>query len=438
MTTTTTTSTTETTTKTQTKTPGIFANRTFVLASMSSFVSMLGDQLTLIGLPWLMLSLTNSPAAVGIMFALIGLPRALFMLVGGALSDKFNPRVLLSVTRFCSVVVLSVLTFMAWTDTLQATQLYVFAAVLGLTSALGMPAGSSILPRILPKEQLGAGNSIVMAGGQLSALLGPVMAGALLYLFSTMNNTNVGYALVFGLDALTFLFALIALQFLHLGTRSDEPPAAGTSVIDYLREGWQVLRADRSLLIFIVYIGLINLFTTGPVMVGVPILVRDTLHGSALAYGSFLATMNIGVLVAMIGSRMVPALSVRNFLPVILSLDFSIGLLMILFVNVQSQYALQAILLVVGMLAGYIQVTLVTRIQKRVEQRYMGRVMSYLMFAYLGLVPLSASFAGWLIGKASVVFMFELMGVAICAMAVLFLANKDMRQLAAAPTAAAA
>ncbi len=49
---------------------------------------------------------------------------------------------------------------------------------------------------------------------------------------------------------------------------SDDAPAAGSSVMAYLREGWQVLRADRSLMSFIVYIGLINLFTTGPVMVG--------------------------------------------------------------------------------------------------------------------------------------------------------------------------
>lgn len=420
------------------KQPGIFANRTFVLASLSSFVSLLGDQLTLIGLPWLMLNLSGSPAAVGLMLALIGLPRALFLLVGGALSDKFHPRWLLTATRGGSALLLLVLAYLTWHGAIGASALYGFAALLGLGSALGMPAASSLLPRILRSEQLGAGNGVVMAGGQLSALLGPLLAGALLYLFNRLGDSHSGYALVFALDALTFLFSVAALQFMRLGERSDEGPGAASSVLAYLREGWQSVRADRSLFSFIVYIALVNLFTTGPVMVGVPILVRQELHGDALAYGAFLSTMNVGVLLTMLGGRMLPALSARRFLPVILGLDFSIGLLMIVFVNVQLQWLAQAILLAVGMLAGYIQVTLITRIQQRVAKRLMGRVMSYVMFAYLGLVPLSASFAGWLIGRSSVVLMFELMGSAICAIALLFLANRDMRRLGEAPAALAA
>lgn len=421
---------------TTTSTPRIFANRSFVLASSSSFISMLGDQLTLIGLPWLMLSLTNSPTAVGTMFALLGLPRTLFMIVGGALSDKFNPRILLSVTRSCSLALLAVLAGILWTGAVRPEHLYVLAALLGLASALGMPAASSILPRILPSEQLGAGNGVMMACGQLSALLGPVLAGTLLYLLGKLGNAHAGYALVFGLDALTFLVSIASLQFLRFAPLAEVAP--GTSVLAYVREGWRTLSADRSLLAMIAYIALINLFTTGPVMVGVPLLVRDTLHGDALAYGSFLTTMNVGVLLAMLGSRMLPVLSARRFLPVILTLDFTVGLLMVVFVNVQAQLALQGILLVVGMLAGYIQVTLVTRIQQRVQKRLMGRVMSYVMFAYLGLVPVSASFAGWIVAHASVVLMFELMGGAICAMALLFLANKDMRHFAAAPALATA
>lgn len=66
--------------------------RNFRLLWIGEGISLLGDQFHMIALPWLVLSLTGNPLAVGIVFAMAGIPRALFMLVGGALTDRFSPR----------------------------------------------------------------------------------------------------------------------------------------------------------------------------------------------------------------------------------------------------------------------------------------------------------------------------------------------------------
>lgn len=62
-------------------------------------VSLLGDQCTLIAYPWLVLQLTGDALILGTVMALMGIPRALFMLIGGALVDRFSPRTIMLVTN---------------------------------------------------------------------------------------------------------------------------------------------------------------------------------------------------------------------------------------------------------------------------------------------------------------------------------------------------
>ncbi|CAM5427384.1 MFS transporter [Rhodanobacter lindaniclasticus] len=70
----------------------LFANANFRLLFGGSTISMLGDQFTLVALPWLVLKLTGNPAALGLVLAAMALPRALFMLIGGAVVDRLSPR----------------------------------------------------------------------------------------------------------------------------------------------------------------------------------------------------------------------------------------------------------------------------------------------------------------------------------------------------------
>lgn len=408
---------------------GIHSNYPFVLAASASFISALGDQLTLIALPWLMLNLTENASSVGLLIALIAMPRAVCFLIGGALADKLNPRYLLTATRFSSAVLLLALAVLTWRNEISEERLYLFAVGLGLASALGMPAGASILPRLLPKEQLGAGNAVVMGGTQISALLGPAIAGALLLFFLQGGQSRSGFAMVFFLDAISFFLAVAALQFLPLGSRQDETLQSSGSVLGYLREGWNVIYNDRSLLTFLGYAAIINFFITGPVMVGIPLLVKEELNGTAWDYGSFLVAMNVGVLFAMFGSVKLPRPTLPNFAKLVVTLDIVIGLLMVLFVNLSSFFTQQVVLFFVGGSVGYVQVSVMTRIQSRVDQKVLGRIMGYVMFVYFGLVPISSSFAGWLIDQSSAVVMFEIMGASISAAAILFLLifNKNMK-----------
>src|SRR4029453_2718742 len=66
--------------------------RNFRLLWIGESISLLGDQFYMIALPWLVLQLTGDALAVGTVLALGGIPRALFMLIGGAFVDRLSPR----------------------------------------------------------------------------------------------------------------------------------------------------------------------------------------------------------------------------------------------------------------------------------------------------------------------------------------------------------
>src|SRR5689334_24936044 len=83
--------------------------RNFRLLWIGEGISLLGDQFYLIALPWLVLQLTGSALALGGVMALAGIPRALFLLVGGAFVDRFSPRAVMIASNFARLVLVALL-----------------------------------------------------------------------------------------------------------------------------------------------------------------------------------------------------------------------------------------------------------------------------------------------------------------------------------------
>src|SRR5215207_2141505 len=90
--------------------------RNFRLLWIGEGISLLGDQFYMIALPWLVLSLTGNALAVGTVMAIAGIPRALFMLVGGALTDRFTPRKLMINSNLARMVLTGLLAVLVATN----------------------------------------------------------------------------------------------------------------------------------------------------------------------------------------------------------------------------------------------------------------------------------------------------------------------------------
>src|SRR3954468_1811368 len=131
----------------QQKSPSPLSVRNFRLLWIGEGISLLGDQFYMIALPWLVLQLTGSALALGTVMALASIPRALFLLVGGALVDRFSPRSVMLASNFARLVLVVLLSALVLTNTIQIEMLYAFALAFGLADAFYFPGQSAIIPQ---------------------------------------------------------------------------------------------------------------------------------------------------------------------------------------------------------------------------------------------------------------------------------------------------
>ncbi len=158
----------------------ILRNRDFRLLWSGQFVSLLGDQFFLVALPWLVLQLTGNAFSVGAVVAVNAAPRAVFILLGGVLIDRWSPRTVMLYSNLARMVVVAVLAILTATGFVRLWMLYPFAFLLGLGYALFLPALSAVIPRLVPEDRLQAGNAIIQGTSQLSLFVGPVLAGIMI------------------------------------------------------------------------------------------------------------------------------------------------------------------------------------------------------------------------------------------------------------------
>src|SRR5512147_1438840 len=165
--------------------------RNFRLLWIGEGISLLGDQFYMIALPWLVLSLTGNALAVGTVLATAGIPRALFMLVGGALTDRFTPRRLMINSNVARMTLTGLLAALVATNLIQLWMLYVLALFFGLADAFFFPAQTSIVPQLVGKDQLQQGNAMIQGTATLSLLVGPILAGTMISWLDggTMHST---------------------------------------------------------------------------------------------------------------------------------------------------------------------------------------------------------------------------------------------------------
>ena len=333
------------------------------------------------------------------MLALASVPRALFMVIGGALVDRFSPRAVMLVSNLVRMLLVALLALLVIGGAIQLWMLYLLALAFGTADAFYFPAQGSIVPQLLQDDQLQMGNTLTQGMAMLSMFLGPVLAGIMIAVLGSSTSDAAaapgteGIGLAFLLDALSFLASLAALWLIR--TRKTAPASTEqSSVWGAIKEGvayiWQspVLKTVFGLLIAI------NLLVTGPFEVGIPVLADRNLAGGAAAFGILMSAYGGGALLGIILAGVLPRLKPALFGPIILSVTGLLGIGMLLLPLSSSTPLVALISLVMGTTMGFVNIHFMTWLQKRIPDTLMGRVMSLLMFASVGIAPVSSMLAG--------------------------------------------
>ena len=384
----------------------------FRLLFTGTAASLLGDQFSLIATPWLVLKMTSDPLALGLILALEGLPRALFMLLGGAITDRFSPRKVMlaaSLMRFALTALMALLVF---SGAAEMWMIYLFGLLFGILAGFAVPAENSIVPMLVKKEDLQAGNSLIMGVTQLAGFIGPSLAGILIGRFS---SSNTGIVLSFSIDSLTFLVSALTIWLIRQNMEKQAAIETGQTqqgMLAEILEGVRYLWADTALRMMFSVLMALNFLLIGPLMVGIPVLADQRLPQGAAAYGLLLSAFAGGSLLGILLAGTLPRPCWKSLSALILLLLASFGVAIALLGLSASTWLDFGLLALLGLGNGYMSILLFTWIQTRTPQNMLGRMMSLFTFSSTGLVPVSQALAG-VVCKWSTTFMFLIAGLLV-------------------------
>jgi MFS family permease len=373
-----------------------------------SLVSMLGDQFTMIALPWLVLTLTRDPLTLGLVIALMSIPRAIFILVGGALVDRYSPKRVLMLSKFANALLLFILAFMVLAGSVSMPAVYVLAFALGLASAFGIPSGTSMLPNVFPAAQLQLANGIMMGLRQLTLLGGPLLAALVFALYGDGSGPGPhaarGIGIAFGFDCASFILSAWTLSRVRM-LPPAVPAAAPQAMFSAIGAGLAMVWNDTALRVCIIYWALCALVVGGTMQVALPVLASTRL-GGASALGLIMGAHGVGALIGMAASGMLRNARLGTFGATLLAIDALVGALLMGLGLVHATWQAALFMLAIGVLGGFIQVAVFSWIQQRVPRDMLGRAMSIFMFIFMGVAPLAAAVTGALLTYVSLTGLF--------------------------------
>jgi len=375
-------------------------DRNFFLLWLGESVSVFGTQFHALAMTWVILDILKAPGlALGTIMMASAIPRALFMLFGGVLSDRMSPRRVMLVSNASQCVIVAGLTFLVFAHTrevytLEMWQLYILSVIFGTVGAFFLPAIMTLIPRLLGKGKLEAGNALVMGTAQLSGLVGPAAAGVLV--------ATIGTAPAFGVDAATFAFATVTLLLMRELSLQPQPGLHGESSVQSakknsaltdIRNGFIYVLSQPTIRALLPVLAIANLCIAGPIGVGLPVLIHK-LTGEAVALGIVMAVAGGG---GLFGTLLAGSFKLRHRGILLIAIFIISGTCLALLGLAPNTLSISLLVGAAAFGSGVANVMLIAWFQGVTRPDMLGRVMSLIMFASAGLAPLSLALGGWLV-----------------------------------------
>ena len=386
---------------------------------------MIADQAFLVALTWLVLRVSGSGAELGLVLAVASIPGTILTPVGGVLSDRYSPALIMIWASVGRILLLALLTALILADATLLWHVYVIAASLSALDALYYPASMSIVPSLVDRDRLGAANALTQGAEQASSIFGPALAGGLLALLGL--GASFGATAVLFLIA-TALFGAVARAAKPAGSpagdvpeEDDEQSRALTSFIEGIRYVWRD-GVIRSLLLILLCT---NLAMMGPLYVGGAVLAESRLGGAG-AFGTLVGAAGVGSLIGVAGAGSVRRFRRRGLIE--LGLTGLLGIIVGAIAFVPNLVAAIALATAIGATASFLGVITISWLQERTEPGLLGRVMSFAMFSAVALDPISFALAGVLV-ELDLTAMFLAAGALLLLTAVLGALNRTMREV---------
>ena len=259
-------------------------SRRFGTFFFATLLSNLRTWAQLIAEPWLLLNLGASAFLIGLDNFALTAPAFVLTLIGGVLADRGDRRRVIGVFQSIQMMCPTILVVLLLTGTVDPWMVIGLSAIVGITDALSMPAFQSIVPLLVSREQIGKGVALNSIQFNLSRVLGPAIAGALM--------TAAGAVACFAVSALSYI-PFIGVALWAIPKRASVPTDGPALDRKTLFVGAHIIARDPALRRPLITVLITSMFCA-PLTGFVPVLVREAFHGDVTAFSTAVTVFGAG------------------------------------------------------------------------------------------------------------------------------------------------
>lgn len=260
--------------------------RNYRLYFIGQGISLPGTWMQRISQAWLVLQLTDSGTALGIVTALQTLPILFLTPLGGVIADRYSKRMLLYITQGTAAILAFIFAVLVYTNTIHLWMVYILAATFGIINSLDSPTRQTFVFEMVGRDNLSNAITLNSTEINLARIIGPAIAGVII--------AGAGLSICFFLNAISYLAVLICLFLMNSKELYMAEPVKKTE--GQLLNGFKYIWNTpilRNVLTMMAIVGTLSY----EFEVSLPLLAKYTFKGDAHYYAFLTSAMGAGAVI---------------------------------------------------------------------------------------------------------------------------------------------
>jgi MFS family permease len=360
-----------------------FQNRNYRLFFAGQFFSQTGTWVQRIALAWLVLEITGSSLALGLVTALQFTPIMLLSLFGGVIADRVSKRPVLVTMQSIMALQALALGMLAWTGTVEVWHVYALSLVHGMAVAFDGPTRQAFVAEMVGPKHIANAVALNSSLFNSARLFGPAVGGALIAAF--------GLAVPFFINAASFAAVIAALLLIRTSELHESRRARPGAFFSQMREGLSFALTTPSIAMILIVMAFVGTFGYNFSLI-IPLIARFVLDIDALGFGGLTSAMALGSVAAALTVAYISRPTER-----MLIFGASAFSVLLALIGLSTILPLTVVLLVaMGAASIVFTATANSRLQLLTPGELRGRVMSVYVFLFQGTAPIGNLFVGGL------------------------------------------
>ena len=373
-------------------------HRNYRLYFCGQAVSFTGYWMQQIAAAWLLLTMTQSPVAVGALALAQLLPTTVLGLFVGTVLDRFDVRRTVIVTEVLSMLIALTLAVLTLGGIVTVWEIYVLAVVGGIVAALDGPARHALVFQMVGPADLPNAVALSSSLGTTARILGPAIGGLVV--------AFAGPGVAFAINAATYLVIVACLFALDTTRLIQAKRDTAATVLGGAADSLRFVRTSRRAGVAFLAVFALSTFSFN-FNVLLPLVADRTLHSGAQVFGLIAAVFGGGALCG----AMINATLGRASLRLLLGGALGFGLFELLLAPQHSLPVVCVLLFLTGITYTLWGTNALATIQLEAPEHLRGRAAALYFFAFLGGAPVGGLLCGWLTSTGGTQLAFAAAGL---------------------------